>query len=410
MPSADLPALDQLPGNPDLPDPLAASAGGGPVSTPTEWVSRRQRLLTLLRHYEYGVPPAPVAFNRSVRFRDDAAFGGAGTLAEVDLLIGSAPKPIRVLIALPPGLADGLVKRPVFVGVNFVGNHTLIDDERVAIPDQVPEGYGPVPRDRGSLPRSWPLADITAAGCAVATFYAGDLDIDDPDVRDGGIRSWFDELPGLNPTAPPGSLTAWAWGLSRVVDYLIQQPTIRAQSVVAVGHSRFGKVAMLAGATDARIDAVIAHQAGAGGTSPLRSSDPGAEKPSHLAASFPHWFTPAFSTLADDPERAPFDQHTLLALAAPRPVLFSNAVEDAWADPVGQLAVRAAAEPVYAVVDPDYEPFEQPTPDQVPAAGTHLHGRVEWRLREGGHSVTDEDWQGFLDFVQRQVPSAPTEG
>jgi (4-O-methyl)-D-glucuronate---lignin esterase len=188
---------------------------------------------------------------------------------------------------------------------------------------------------------------------------------------------------------------------------LIQQPTIKAQSVVAVGHSRFGKVAMLAGATDARIDAVIAHQAGAGGTSPLRSSDPGAEKPSHLAASFPHWFTPAFAALAEDPERAPFDQHTLLSLAAPRPVLLSNAVEDAWADPVGQLAVRAAAEPVYAVVDPGYEPFEQPAQEGLLPAGTHLHGRVEWSLREGSHSVSAEDWQGFLDFVQRQVPAAP---
>jgi hypothetical protein len=403
MPSADLPTLDQLPGNSDLPDPLGGSAGAGAITTPTEWVARRQRLLTLLRHYEYGVPPAPVAFNRRVRFRDDGAFGGAGTLAEVDLNIGSAPKPIRVLVALPSGSAEGPVRRPVFVGVNFTGNHTLIDDERIAVPDQLPHSYQAATLERGAAPQAFPLADITAAGCAVATFYAGDLDLDDPDVRDGGIRPWFDDLPGLDPAAPPGSLTAWAWGLSRVVDYLLQQPTIAAQSVVAVGHSRFGKVAMLAGATDARIDAVIAHQAGAGGTSPLRSTDPGAEKPSHLVASFPHWFTPAFTTLADEPDRAPFDQHSLLALAAPRPVLLSNAVEDAWADPVGQLAVRAAAEPVYALADPAYEPFEQPTADAVPAPGTHLRGRVEWSLREGGHSVTAEDWQGFLDFVQRQV-------
>lgn len=406
MAQADLPDLRTLPQLPDLPDLLvgAVSAGSPPITDASKWADRRHRLLALLRHYEYGVPPAPVAVDRVIRFEDRAAFDGSATLAEVDLAVGSAPRPVRVLLALPGPAAGAPTRRPVFVGVNFTGNHSVLDDERIAVPDQFASRVDDVPA-RGSAARAWPLRTILDAGFAVATFYAGDVDVDDRSIRAGGIRPFFDTLPGADPAAPPGSLTAWAWALSRVVDYLIRQPTIEAKSIVAVGHSRFGKVAMLAGATDARIDAVIAHQAGAGGTSPLRTTRAGAERPADLLRNFPHWFTPAFADLADDPTRAPFDQHTLVALAAPRPVLLSNAVEDEWADPAGQLAVRAAVEGVYRLTDPDHTPFEQTPDGRDPVPGDVLRGRVRFSMREGRHEVTERDWDGFLDFVRSELPT-----
>ena len=334
---------------------------------------------------------APVPVGTIVRFTDPTAFHGTATLTELELTFGDAPTPVRVLLAVPNA---GEGPFPTFVGPNFDGNHTVVDDERIAVPAELPAySHGA----RGEFAGKWPLDQIVAAGYAVATFYAGDVDVDDPANRTGGIRPYVDTLAAEGDT-PPGSLAVWAWALHRVVDALLLQARIDPDRLIAIGHSRFGKVAILAAALDDRIAAAIPHQAGGGGTSPARSHHAGAEPLSHLASSFPHWFTPSFAEAAADPERLPYDHHALLAVMAPRPVLLSNAADDAWADALGQLELRRAAAPVYALLEADAADWDDPG-DELPPIGEFQDGRISFWLRAGGHAATPADWEVFLEFA-----------
>jgi hypothetical protein len=387
----DLPPVRSLPRQPDLPDPLARLDGSRVVDA-AGWPARRAELATLVQHYEYGYLPPPVPVTAAPRFTDSDALDGAATLTELDLQLGDAPRPVRLLLAIPntPG------RHPLFVGANFDGNHTLLPDERISIPTDLVATTSP---ERNTQPQKWPLRQIVQAGWAVATVYGGDLDLDDASVRDAGIRPYVDTLPAQGPN-PPGSIAVWAWGLHRVLDALADDDRLDAGHAVAIGHSRYGKVALLAAGFDPRFAAAIPHQAGGGSTSPARTTRDTAEQPYQLAERFPHWFTPAYADAGADPTRLPFDQHALLALMAPRPVLLSNATEDLWADPVGQLATRRAAEPVYRLLgdEPDWHSGRA----ELPAVGELLPGSVGFWLRPGAHSVTSEDWQQFIAFADAQ--------
>src|SRR5205085_8774413 len=164
-----------------------------------------------------------------------------------------------------------------------------------------------------------------------------------------------------------GTIAAWAWGVQRAVDYLVTDKELDAARIIAVGHSRLGKTALLAGAFDERIALVIPHQAGCGGTSPSRGKV--GESVRRINTSFPHWFNTAFKEFNDQPDRLPFDQHCLVALVAPRPVLFSNAVEDTWANPDGQFQVLQAADPVYRFLGVEgLAAKEMPEPNRLVAS------------------------------------------
>src|SRR5262249_24060938 len=142
-----------------------------------------------------------------------------------------------------------------------------------------------------------------------------------------------------------GAVAAWAWGAQRVVDYLVKQPDVDKRRIAVVGHSRDGKAALLAGAFDDRIALVISHQSGCGGAAPSRGTV--GESVKQINTAFPHWFNSNFKRFNDLPDLMPFDQHALIALCAPRTVLLSNADNDIWANPLGQLEAERAADPVY---------------------------------------------------------------
>ncbi len=182
----------------------------------------------------------------------------------------------------------------------------------------------------------------------------------------------------------------------RAVDYLVQDPDIDASRIIVVGHSRLGKTALLAGAFDERIAMAIPLQAGMGGTAPSRGKV--GESIKRINDSFPHWFNGAYKEFNTQPDKLPFDQHCLVALMAPRPVLFPNAVEDTWANPAGQFEVLKAAEPVYRLLKAGG--LEAP---QMPEVGKLSAGTLGYYIRPGKHSMTAQDWQVFLDFADRHL-------
>ena len=159
---------------------------------------------------------------------------------------------------------------------------------------------------------------------------------------------------------------------------------------------------MLAGAFDERIALMIPLQAGCGGTAPSRGKV--GESVKQINDQFPHWFTGAFKEFNDQPDKLPFDQNCLVALAAPRPVLFANAVKDQWANPAGQFEVLKAAEPAYRFLGVDGLDAET-----MPEPGKLIASTLGYYIRPGVHSMTTGDWKIFLDYADKNLkPATPT--
>lgn len=273
--------------------------------------------------------------------------------------------------------------------------------------DFASEIYGaPVPVDPAAVSSNLCLSPATDRTAPCVLLLAPGLPADvlaDPDGRWGRgavlERGWSyaaitpstvvaDDSASLERLTPsttpaPGVLSAWASVVSAVLDQLFEAGLGR-RGLALVGQSRLGKAALLAAARDERISALVVSQSGLAGVAPIRETVPARTKPRETAMAafekFPHWFTPRFRTYVDDPSALPVDQHQLLALCAPRPVLVFNAEEDAWVDPPGQLNALAAARGVWDL-------WSNPL---SPVAAT----------RAGGHGIAPGDWPVWLNQLQ----------
>jgi len=399
-----LPDVSQLPKTTGLPDPLVFF-DGRKVLTASQWTSeRRPELKRLFQHYMYGYfPPPPDNLRGSVERVDNQFFGGKATKREVTIRFGPPATPAIHLLLIVPNERHG--PAPVFVGLNFCGNHTVVADPSVALPEYwMPEhcvkNHKAREADRGKDVDVWCAEANVDHGYALATFYCGDVDPDRPDFTDGVHPHYF--RPGQTAPAPHdwGTIAAWAWGLSRAVDYLVTDPDIDRQRIAAVGHSRLGKTALVAAAFDERIALAIPSQAGCGGTAPSRSTV--GESVERINTVFPHWFNDVFPEFNKQVERLPFDQHELVALVAPRPVLLSNAVKDTWANPAGQFEVLRAADPVYKLLG--VGGLETST---APPVGKLLASRLGYFIRPGAHSMRRVDWEAFWTFADRHLGRQP---
>jgi hypothetical protein len=394
------PDVSTLPAQPALPDPLVM-LDGSRIASRAQWLNeRRPELQALFQHYMYGpIPPKPARMQVKVLAEHRDFLGGSATLRLVSLETGLTNAPRIDLMLVVPN--ERRAPAPVFLAMNFCGNHALTDDPRVPLA----RGWlyssckgctnnAATEAARGAQAADWPLAEIVRRGYALASFYSGDIDSDRKEVSDG-IYAWLaaGNAEKNNP-ANRGSIAAWAWGFHRCVDYLVTDHDVDSGHIAAVGHSRNGKTALLATAFDERIAMAFPHQAGCGGTAPSRGKT--GESVRQINNGFPHWFNAEFKKFNDAPERLPFDQHCLVALCAPRPVLFSNAQEDQWANPSGQFDVLKAADPVYRLLG-----VEGLTAKEMPPQRQLVDSRLGYYIREGKHSMTADDWQVFLNFADR---------
>lgn len=207
--------------------------------------------------------------------------------------------------------------------------------------------------------------------------YSG---VRDPHARDGGL---YDFSPG----GTFGALSAWAWGFHRCVDFLHSLFRVDAGRIAVTGHSRGGKAALLAGATDSRIGIVSHNGSGAGGGSLFHQLDAGSEG-ADILERFPSWFGKHARALLPGikPE---FDQDVVVALVAPRPQLLTYSVDDLWSNPGGMVACAGAAQKTYRRLN-------QP-------------GHLVYHLRRGPHGQTGEDWRVLLDFLEWKWAGKPPE-
>ncbi len=367
---------------------------GSRVSSAADWLERRRpELLSLFEHYMYGYAPSgsvPMEFRAAGQ---GEAASGKARWKRVELVITepAGVPPVELLLLAPAGRAE---PRGTFLGLNFNGNHALLEEPVLPEPKCLALGIH-ARVARGGEARAWDVERVLARGYALACIHTCDVKPDRP-RSDEGIQRYFAPSGAAPEPRAWGTLRAWAWALSRAVDYLETDAWVGRAPIAVVGHSRLGKAAMVAAAFDERIALGVVLQAGCGGSAPSRTSV--GESVRQINDGFPHWFSAEFAKFNAEPARLPFDQHCLAALVAPRPLLFANAELDTWANPAGQFEVLRAAQPVYELLGAGGLETQR-----MPAAGELSAGRLGYFLRAGTHSMTATDWGAFLDFADRHL-------
>jgi hypothetical protein len=382
-----------------LPDPLLL-ADGKPVRDAKTWnEKRRAEIVRLFEENQYGrAPGRPAAMSFDVFDKGTPALDGKAIRRQVTIYF-SADKagPKMDLLVYVPANAAGPV--PLLLNIGFSANSSTVNDPGVKVGEVWGRDKKKVPAGQGMNFGRVNVARLLDAGLGFATVYYGDID---PDFLGGvpyGVRALYLKPGQSEPAADEwGSIAAWAWGLSRAMDYLETDKGVDAKRVAIMGVSRLGKTVMWAGAHDTRIALVIASCSGEGGAALSRRNY--GETIAHLteATRYPYQFAGNYAKYANQVDRLPVDGHMLVALIAPRAVLLQTGDKDFWSDPKGEFLAAVAAGPVYRLLGK-----QGLDTDQMPAAGVPILHTIGYFMHAGGHGTIPSDWDQFLAFMQMHL-------
>ena len=382
-----------------LPDPLAL-ANGKAVRDANAWSrKRRPEIVRLFEENQFGRSPGrPSDMSFDVFDKGTIALEGKALRREVTIYFSrnkSGPK-MDLLIYLPAN-ARKLV--PVFLNLGFTANSTAVDDPGIKAGEIWSRDKKRVPAPKGGTFGPLDVLPFLAHGIGVATVYYGDIE---PDFLGGvpyGVRGSYLK-PGQNEPAPDewGAIAAWAWGLSRALDYLETDKAVDAKRVAIFGVSRLGKTVLWAGAHDPRFALVIASCSGEGGAALSRRNY--GETIKHLVepTRYPYQFCANYAKFADRVDQFPVDGHMLVSLIAPRPVLLQTGDTDRWSDPKGEFLAALAAGPVYKLLGK-----QGLDTDTMPQANQPILHTIGCTMHAGGHGSQPGDWEQYFAFMRMNL-------
>ena len=383
-----------------LPDVLKMQ-NGKTVKNSSEWEkTQRPYIYNLYQIIQFGRYPLQRIPIRSEVIRTDQTLDGLATRKQIRIYLHPTDNKIYIdmLLYLPRKLNRPV---PVFVGYNFSGNHTLQADSGILLSQGwiTARAKGVVDNkatdlSRGTDTAQWQLKEILSHGYALATAYYGDLEADHVDGWKTGIRTTLKNELKIQPEEW-GAMGAWAYGLSRIYDYLEKDKDIDAKKIALIGHSRLGKAALWAAASDRRFALIVSNESGEGGAA--LSKRWYGETVKIINGKFPHWFSVNYKTYGDNVGNLPIDAHMLLSLMAPRPLYVASAEGDTNSDPKGEFLSARAASRVYALYGK--KGIEV---DELPALHQPVGDVIRYHIRAGKHDVTLYDWQQYLAFADQQ--------
>lgn len=374
-----------------LPDPLVSRDGTRVTDARTWERKRRPEVFAMFETYMFGKAPGrPKAMHFEVKHIDPNALDGRATRKDVEIYFtaGESDPSIKLQVYTPNGVAGPV---PMFLGISFMHNCTVTDDPGVEVPETVATGRTP---KRGAMKEAWQLDMILENGYGLATYCYTDIDPDFDDDFQNGIHPLF--YTGSQQRPDPdqwGSIAAWAWGMSRAMDYLEKDKDVDSKHVAVIGHSRLGKTAVWAGASDPRFAMVLSGNSGCCGVAISRRMY--GETIEAMNVRFPHWFCGNYKQFNNREMLAPFDQHELVALIAPRPIYIASAETDNWSDQKGEFLGGKGAEPVYALYG-----LKGIGTDTMPGIDEpYADGHIAYHIRKGPHAVLRFDWEQFIKFA-----------
>ena len=397
-----------------LPELLTCNDGTR-VETKEDWTGKRRgEILQLFKEHVYGQMPVAPARNVRPQFevvkevtieaKIDPRGDGNNTVAvrmkEVKISLGADKSgPVVTLLLFLPTNSNVSPPHPIFLAYNFNGNHTVHESPEITKSDtwnRKGKKLTPDDKTRGGSSSRWPIGMIVERGYAVGTMYYGDVDPDFDDGFKNGVHALFPKLQDRPDNWT--SIGGWAWAAHRVMDYFENDSDIDQKRVALLGHSRLGKAALWAGATDERFALVISNNSGCGGAALARRQI--GETVARINEKFPHWFCAKHKDYGGNENKMPVDQHMLIALMAPRPVYIASAKEDRWADPRGEFLSAFHAEAAWNLFNEKGLGLAEP---KMPAIERLIGHRVGYHIRNGKHDVTVYDWKAFLNFFGRNV-------
>ena len=375
---------------------------GGKVKSGVVWFKKqRPAILNKFTQEVYGKVPGKLEISDvKIWETSNDAINGLAIRKQLSLFFRKSERilEVNVLMYLPKSEQ----KVPVFLAYNFAGNHTINSDPNIRLTESWVNDNPSVgiinnrvtEQSRGSDSDSWPVEKIIKAGYGLVTVYYGDIDPDKNDSTDG-IESFFYQENQTHPKDDEwGSIAAWSWGLSRIMDYLETDELVDSKKVAVLGHSRLGKAALWAGANDQRFAMVISNESGCGGAALSRRKF--GETIQLINSSFPYWFSGDFKKYNDKEADLPVDQHMLLALIAPRPLYVASAEGDKWSDPRGEFLSAKYASAVYELLGMEGLPVKE-----MPEVNHPVMGTIGYHIRSGKHNLTLYDWQQYINFADK---------
>lgn len=356
-----------------LPDPLVMNDGSRVTDAGIWREKRRPEILELFRENVHG--RAPIGRPDGMTFELGPVNREAleGRAIQKDLVVNFTGKPSGPRMDMRVYTPNGTNKpAPCFL---YLGR-------------PLTEGSPPQMRWEGVLP------EILSRGYGLAIIDRGGIDPDEHDGFKNGVHGAFDP-PGKRPSDAWGTISAWAWGLSRALDYLETDEDVDTKRVAVMGVSRAGKTALWAGALDERFAMTISVCSGCTGAALSRRRF--GEPLERINPRFPHWFCENYKKFDENEDALPIDQHMLLSLVAPRLLYVNSADEDLWADPRGEFLGAKNASPVYQLLGGKGLEAEH-----MPALEEPVQtGRIGYHIRTGGHGLERYDWFRYLDFADR---------